>query len=312
MSLRPETRTSRDLAARVRADVVRMHRRGSNVGSAMSAADVLAVLYAGALRLPGTTDPSRDRLVLSKGHAAAALYAALARTGVIDPALLDDFLADGSPLTGHPPHGTVPGIDVATGSLGQGLAIAAGMAWAARTDGRGARAFVVLGDGECQEGSVWEAAALASRLRLDNLVAIVDANGLQGYDRVADVDGGLALAPRFEAFGWAARETDGHDHDALRAVLEQVPFAPGRPSAIIARTVKGRGVRDMEDRLGWHYFNVSEADLPRFIAEIDGCVTPPARPSDPSSGGPRRRQRRGPRARAGRGPTGPLCGGGEP
>jgi len=246
-----------------------MHRRGTNVGSAMSVADILAVLYFDVMNVNSPDDPLRDRFVLSKGHAVSALYAALAHKGFLDPAMLSRYLTDGSPLTGHPCAGNVPGIDVSTGSLGHGLPIAAGMAWAAKKDGRPYRIFVLMGDGEQQEGTVWEGATLAARLGLDNLVAIVDANRLQGYDRTDVIMPVDTLAGKWAAFGWAVEEADGHDVRQLRKVLRKAPFAAGRPSVVIAHTIKGKGVAEMEDQLGWHYFSVPEDKVSPFCDELD-------------------------------------------
>ena len=258
------------IAAEIRKDVVRMHRKGSNVGSALSAADILAALYFEVMDLGSPDDPARDRFILSKGHAAAALYATLARRGLLDRARLDDFLADGSPLTGHPTAGGVPGVEVSTGSLGHGLPIAAGMALAAKRARRAHRVYVLLGCGEMQEGSVWEGAMLAARLGLDNLVAIIDANNLQGYGRAEEIQPVETFAPKLEAFGWAARQVDGHDGAALCQALRAAPFTPGAPSALVARTVKGKGVAEMEDQLGWHYFNVPDEKLEPFLRELNG------------------------------------------
>lgn len=257
------------LAADIRKAVVTMHQKGTNVGSAMSAADILAALYFDVMNIPAPDDPGRDRFVLSKGHAAAALYATLALKGFINPALLKDWLADGSPLTGHPSRGAVPGIEASTGSLGHGLPIAVGLARAAQLDRLPWRVFVLVGCGELQEGSVWEGAMLAPRLRLDNLTLIVDANNLQGYGRAADIQPISTFAPKFEAFGWAAREVDGHDHAKLASTLRSVPFTPGRPSAVIAHTIKGKGVAEMEDKLGWHYYSVPREKLQAFLDELD-------------------------------------------
>lgn len=259
------------IAAEIRKDIVRMHRRGSNVASAMSAADILTVLYFDTLNIPAPQAPSRDRFILSKGHAAAALYATLAHRGFFDRSKLSEFMTDGSDLTGHPTAGKVPGIDVSTGSLGHGLPIAVGLAVAARSGGDAFRIFVLMGCGEMQEGSVWEGAMQAARLRLDNIVAIIDANGLQGYGRTNDIQPVNTLAAKLEAFGWKVREVDGHDHAALSAVLRSAPFAPARPSAVVAHTIKGKGVAEMEDRLEWHYFNVPEGKLDAFLKELDGA-----------------------------------------
>ncbi len=266
----PMTRDLPAIATRLRKDIVRMHRVGSNVASAMSAADIIAVLYFDVMNIAAPNDPARDRFILSKGHAASALYAALAQKGFLDPAELERYCADGSPLTGHPTAGRVPGVEVSLGSLGHGLPIAAGLAWAAKQDAAAYRVFVLLGDGELQEGSCWEGVALAARLGLDNLVAVVDANGLQGYGRVADIQPIETFAPKLAAFGWGVREVDGHDLSALHDALSAVQIETGRPSAVIARTVKGKGVAEMEGDLGWHYYNVPPEKLQAFLEELDG------------------------------------------
>lgn len=261
--------SSAKLAVAIRRQVVAMQRLGTGVGSALSAVDLLVVLYFEVMRITAPTDPERDRFILSKGHAAAALYAVLAARGFIDHALLAGFLTDGSPLTGHPSHDGLPGVEVSTGSLGHGLPIGVGLALAGQRDERSWRVFVLMGDGELQEGSVWEGAQLASRLRLDNLVAIVDVNGLQGYDRVEALTPLAALADKWRAFGWEVREIDGHDHREIARGLGPVSRGSGRPLAVLARTVKGKGVREMEDQLGWHYFSVPPEKLAAFDAELE-------------------------------------------
>lgn len=257
------------LAREVRQDVIRMQQRGTGVGSALSVVDLLVVLYFEAMVYPSPSHPDRDRFILSKGHAAAALYAVLARKGVIDPKLLAGFLTEESPLTGHPVRGSLPGIEVSTGSLGHGLPIACGLAQAARLDAKGYRVFVLLGDGELQEGSVWEGAALASRLGLDNLVMLVDVNGLQGYDRVDAIMPTARIGDKLRAFGWQVQEIDGHDHGRISQALGACPLTKGVPTAIVARTVKGKGVKEMEDQLGWHYFSVPAAKVDQFVAEVE-------------------------------------------
>lgn len=263
-------RTVEEIARQVRKDVVRMHRTGSNVGGAMSAADILAVLYFQVMNIDAPDDPNRDRFIMSKGHCVSALYSALSQKGFFDCSRLEEYCVDGRSLTGHPSRGAVPGIEASSGSLGHGLPMAVGMAWAAAKDGLPWRTFVLMGDGECQEGSVWEGAMTAARLRLSNLVAIVDANNIQGYGRCEDIQPRDTLAPKFEAFGWGVRVTDGHDCGALGRALRETPFVPGRPSAVIAKTVKGKGIEEMEDTLEWHYFSVPEDKLPRFLDELDG------------------------------------------
>lgn len=264
--MRPDLR---DIAREIRRRVLRMHRVGPNVGSAMSCADILAALYFEVMDVPAPQAPGRDRFVLSKGHAASALYATLALRGFIDEALLEGYLRDGSPLAGHPARGAIPGVEVSTGSLGHGLPIGVGLAHAAKLDGADWRTFVLMGDGECQEGSVWEGAMMAARLGLDNLVAIVDANGLQGYARTDEILPRAALRGILEAFGWAAVDADGHDPEGLARALAGPPLAAGRPTAIVAHTVKGKGVAEMEDALGWHYYSVPAAKLPAFLSELD-------------------------------------------
>jgi transketolase len=246
-----------EFARRIRAHVVRMANRAgsSHVGSSLSMAEILAVLYGGVLRVEPRRegDPLRDRLILSKGHACAGLYAALAERGFFPLDWLESFYVDGARLAGHATAGDIPGVEVSTGSLGHGLPIACGMAKAAKVDGAGFRAFALLSDGECDEGSTWEAALFAAHHRLDNLVAIVDYNKIQSLGHVADVLKLDPLAEKWRAFGWSAREVDGHDPEALRAALESVPFEPGRPSCLVAHTIKGKGVSFMEGELAWHY-----------------------------------------------------------
>lgn len=260
-----------DFARRIRAHALRMvyAAKSSHIGSCLSIADILAVLYAGVLRVdpqrPG--DPDRDRFILSKGHAAAILYAALAESGFFSIDLLDSYCRDGSALTGHVSHG-VAGVEVSTGSLGHGLPIAVGMALAMRADRRPGRVFCLLSDGECDEGSNWEAILFAPHHRIDNLVAIVDFNKIQSFGRVSEVLDLEPFADKWRAFGWHTIELDGHDLAALDAALTAVPAAAGKPTAIIAHTVKGRGVSFMEDRLEWHYRSPSGDQLAQALAEI--------------------------------------------
>ena len=226
---------------------------GSHIGAVLSVADILAVLYADVLQFDAT-DPAwdgRDRLILSKGHAGAALYAALAECGFFDVAELKTHYQNGSRLSGHVSH-AVPGVDFSTGSLGHGLSVAAGRALAAKQDGKTFRSFAVLGDGECNEGSVWEAAAFANHFRLDNLVAIVDYNHMQSMDfcnNTLEVD----MARRWAGYGWRVAEIDGHDHNALREALLSTDNTDNKPTVVIANTVKGKGISFMENDLLWHY-----------------------------------------------------------
>lgn len=266
-------RTDQDLAGlsrRVRASVVRMAYAGRtpHVGSALSCVDVLTALYGDVLRVdprnPG--DPARDRFILSKGHGCMALYAVLAECGFFPASVLDEYARDGGRLPEHPSPGAVPGIDVATGSLGHGLPVGAGLALAAKRHGRDHRVFVLLSDAECFEGSVWEAALFAAGHQLDNLVVIVDDNNFSAMGRTREALG--SLLEKWKAFGWEAREVDGHDLGGLRDQLGAVS-RQSRPSAIIARTVKGKGVSFMEDDLEWHYRPPSADDVRRALEELE-------------------------------------------
>jgi len=211
-------------------------------------ADLLAVLYGRVLRIgPGTIDwAQRDRFVLSKGHACAALYAVLGELDFFPLEWLEGFYQDGSPLAGHVTHAGVPGVEVSTGALGHGLSMACGMALAGQRDTADYKVFTLLSDGECDEGSVWEAALFAPHHRLDNLVAIVDYNKIQSLAPVQEVLDLEPLGAKWRSFGWAVREIDGHDLEAIDAALGHIPFEAGRPSCVIAHTVKGKGVSFME------------------------------------------------------------------
>jgi transketolase len=243
--------------------------RASHVGSCFSAADLLAVLYGAVLRFDAARPswPERDRFLLSKGHAGAIVYAALAEMGFFSREWLDRYCEDGSPLAGHITHHNVPGVEASTGSLGHGLSIGCGMALAGRADRRGYRVFVLLSDGECDEGSTWEPVLFAGHHRLDNLTAIVDHNGIQSLGYVKDIIALEPFAEKWRSFGWQTQEIDGHDHDAILAALRSANI--GVPRAIIARTVKGKGVSFMEDQLAWHYKSVNDAQLASALREIE-------------------------------------------
>ena len=224
---------------------------GSHIGAVMSVADIMGVLYADVLRYRADEPKwdGRDRIVMSKGHAGAALYAALAECGFFPVEELLTYYQNGSRLSGHISH-KVPGVDLSTGSLGHGLGVAVGMAVAAKQDKKTHRVFAVLGDGECNEGSVWEAAQTAAHFQLNNLVAIVDHNHMQSLDYCERTIDCGAMAERWRAFGWNVIELNGHDHDALRTALTTVS---DKPTAIVAHTVKGKGIPFMEMDILWHY-----------------------------------------------------------
>jgi len=257
-------------ARRIRAHALRMvfKARSSHIGSCLSMADILAVLYTRIMRI----DPAqpqlaeRDRLIVSKGHAAAIIYATLAERGYFPAADLDTFGANGSILTGHISH-AVPGIEVSTGSLGHGLPIAVGMALAAKAAGRTRRIYCLLSDGECDEGSNWEAILFSPHHKLDNLIVIVDFNKIQSFGRTSEVLNLEPFADKWRAFGWDTLEVDGHDLAALEQGFT-APATPGKPRVLIAHTIKGRGVSFMEDKLEWHYKSPSDEQLNAALAEI--------------------------------------------
>jgi transketolase len=259
------------LARAARAHALRMTHaaKSSHIGSCLSMADILGVLYADVLRVRPREPawPGRDRLVVSKGHGAAVVYAVLAERDFFPVADLDGYCRAGSPLTGHINH-HVRGVDVSTGSLGHGLPIGCGLALGARRSGEAWRVFTILSDGELDEGSNWEAVLFAQHHGLDNLVAIVDYNRIQSFGRVSEVLELEPLAAKWRSFNWGVREVDGHDHDALVAALRAVPFAAGRPSVLVAHTVKGRGVPFMEDDLLWHYRSADADELARALRAL--------------------------------------------
>ena len=260
------------LAKRIRLRTLRMidAARSSHLGSAFSMADLLAVLYSRILRIdPKRPEwPERDRFILSKGHASAPLYAALADRGFFPAEWLGDFYQNGSRLSGHATHAGVPGVELSTGSLGHGLPVACGMALAGKRDGKAWRVFALLSDGECDEGSTWEAILFAGHHRLDNLTAIVDYNKIQSLGTVKQV---LDLEPfgaKWRAFGWAVREIDGHNIEQIERALTTIPCEPGKPTCILAHTVKGKGVSFMEDKLLWHYRAPDREELAGALSEL--------------------------------------------
>jgi transketolase len=233
-----------------------------HIGSALSVVEILVALFRVMDGEPGQQE--RDRLVFSKGHAALALYAALQLSGRLSREDLETYCGDGTLLGTHPEH-ALPGVDFSTGSLGHGLSLGAGAALAARLQGSDRRAFVLVSDAECNEGSLWEAAMFAAHQGLGKLTAIVDANGQQALGYTRDVLDLEPLAQRFAAFGWGTDEVDGHDVDALVHALER---RGDSPRAIVARTTFGKGVSYMEGLVKWHYWPMSDADFERALAEV--------------------------------------------
>lgn len=237
----------------------------------MSMADIIAVLYGAILRVRAEEPewPERDRFVLSKGHAGAGVYAALAESGFFPVEELKTHYQDGSRLSGHVSHKGVPGVELSTGSLGHGLSVATGMAYAAKLAGSDRRVFVVQSDGECDEGSVWEAVMFASHHGLDNLTVVVDYNKIQSLAPVAET---LALEPfadKWTAFGWSAEHVDGHDHESLHRALGTLPRVAGRPTCVLADTTKGKGVSFMESSVLWHYRTPQGEEYDAAVAELE-------------------------------------------
>ena len=266
-----------EFARSIRIATLRMvHRAGSShIASAYSIADILAVLYGPVGRLQvRPTEPSwpeRDRFILSKGHACAGLYASLALAGFFSVKSLDEYGTDGSYFMSHASH-RVPGVELSTGSLGHGLPVGCGFAYGSRLQNQNWRTVVVLSDGELDEGSNWEAILFAGHHRLDQLWAVVDVNGIQSLgatDAIMDLE---PLGAKFEAFGWAVVEVDGHDIASLQAALDlNRPPQPGKPTAVIARTTKGKGVGFMEDSVMWHYKSPNDEQLHAALAELEGA-----------------------------------------
>jgi transketolase len=253
---------SRQLRARI---IETSHRtKTPHLGSCLSCVDILIAAYFDVLRIDprNPRDPDRDRFILSKGHAAPALFQVLAMRGLYDNKLLNNYGEDGSIFAEHPPTpNELPGIEAATGSLGHGLPLGLGMAYAGRLQKRDYRVFVVLGDGECNEGSVWEAAMLAPRLGLDRVMVIVDYNKWQATARSNETMALAPLADKWRAFGWEATEVDGHNLGALLQLMQKLPSGSGKPVALVAHTVKGKGVSFMEDNNNWHYRTPNESEL---------------------------------------------------
>ena len=247
----------KDLAKKLRIDVLMMTQRArsSHIGSNFSMIEILSVLYSCVMDFdPSNPEwPDRDRFVLSKGHACAALYAVLAEKGFFPRSWLDTFYLDGSQLAGHATRNGVPGIEVSTGSLGHGLSMAVGMALAAKRSDENHRVFCLLSDGECDEGSTWEAILFATQHRLDNLVAVVDYNKIQSMGRIEEVLELEPFAEKWRSFGWSVKEIDGHDFESLLDAFQELPLESGKPSCVLAHTIKGKGVSFMENSLLWHY-----------------------------------------------------------
>lgn len=245
-----------------------------HIGGSFSAMDILTELYFEEMRIDPAAPraPGRDRFVLSKGHCTPALYSILALRGYFPEKDLELFRSIKGHMSGHPDMAHVPGVDMSTGSLGQGISAAVGMALAGKLDGAPYRVYALLGDGEVEEGEVWEAAMSAAKYGLDNLCAIVDVNGLQIDGRTADVMPSEPLDRKFAAFNWHVIRVDGHDFDALRAAFAEARQVKGQPTVLIAKTVKGKGVSFMENDAGWHGKAPNAEQYEKAMAELDAAV----------------------------------------
>lgn len=262
----------KEISKSIRRNIVEMiyHAKSGHPGGSLSIADILAVLYFEEMNVD-SKDPKkedRDRLVLSKGHAAPAVYSALMEKGYIDKSLVTELRKFGSPLQGHPDLKKLPGIDMSTGSLGQGLSAAQGMALSAKMFNKSYRVYAILGDGEIQEGQIWEAVMSAPHFKLDNLVAILDYNNLQIDGKVSDVMPVEPISSKFEAFNWHVINIDGHNFDQIREALAEAKSVKGKPTIIIAKTQKGKGVSFMEDNAGWHGKAPNKEEFEKAMEEL--------------------------------------------
>jgi transketolase len=255
---------------RIRRIILEQSKRAhvGHIGSALSIADIIAALYGNVLNIPGPGDPGRDRFVLSKGHSALALYAALYLKGWLTEEMLNTYCTDGSLLGVHPEHALV-GVDFSTGSLGQGLSMGAGAALAARLEKSSRRVFVLVSDAECNEGSLWEAVMFAAHHRLSSLIAIVDLNGQQALGYTQQVLNLSPMAERWRAFGWEVCEVNGHDVFAIKRSIHGLDTCSGPPHVLIAHTVFGKGVSYMESQIKWHYWPMSDEEYGQALKEIE-------------------------------------------
>lgn len=268
-----EVRYIREKARQLRIDILKMITKANSghTGGSLSIADVMALLYFHEMHVDPAQPamPDRDRLVLSKGHGAPCLYAALAEKGYFPKEWLDHLRQEGAVLQGHPDMKHTPGVDMTTGSLGQGFSAACGMALAGKIDGASWRVYAILGDGELEEGQIWEAAMFAHHYKLDHLTALVDNNGLQIDGKITDVMSPVPIDEKFAAFGWHVIHADGHDVEALHEALEEARTVSGQPTVIIMKTIKGKGVPEVEGQVGWHGKAPTEEQCEHFLKEVE-------------------------------------------
>lgn len=251
------------------------HPQAGHPGGSLSIADILSVLYFDKMNVSPdkAKDPDRDRFVLSKGHCSPALYGALAEKGFIPKEDIKTFRHIDSYLQGHPDMKSVPGVDMSTGSLGQGISAACGMALAGKVDKKDYRVYSILGDGETEEGQVWEAAMFGAHYKLDNLTIFVDFNGLQIDGDITKVMNPTPLDEKFEAFGWNVITIDAHDYDQIKDAVEKAKTVKGKPTAIIAKSIKGKGVSFMENNASWHGVAPNEEQYKQAMAELDAKLS---------------------------------------
>jgi transketolase len=258
-------------AKKIRGHCLRMTNGGKSghIGSMLSMADIIAVLYGSILNINADQPKcdTRDRFILSKGHGGAAVYAALAEKGFFPKDWLSTYYKNAGKLSGHISH-YVPGVEFSTGSLGHGLSVAAGMALVAKQTNKKHRIFCVMSDGDVDEGSTWEAIMFAAQHRMDNLVAIVDYNRIQALGKVEDIIELEPFADKIRAFGWAVKQIDGHDCNQIEETLSCIPFEPAKPSFVIAKTIKGKGVSFLENTVSCHYHAITQADLKEGLRQI--------------------------------------------
>lgn len=258
----------------IRKDIVSMltESASGHPGGSLSIADIMAVLFFKEMNIDisNPKDPNRDRFVLSKGHAAPALYSALARKGYFEVDELKTLRQINSRLQGHPNMNDLPGIDMSTGSLGQGISAAVGMALAGKLDKKDYRVYAIMGDGELEEGQVWEASMSAAHYKLDNLTAFIDNNGLQIDGNIEDVMNPGPIDKKFEAFGWNVLKINGHDYDEIINAISKAKEFKGKPTAVICSTIKGKGVSFMENQAGWHGTAPSKEQCEQALKEIGG------------------------------------------
>ena len=261
-----------ELAYFIRINAIKMvhHARASHIGGILSCADLIAVLYNDVANLDpkNPKNDKRDRIILSKGHNGAAVYVALAKLGFFDEKLLETYGDDGSIFSCHISHKSVPGVEISTGSLGQGVCVACGMAIDAKRKNKKHKIYAIVGDGECNEGSVWETIMLAAQCKLDNFTVIVDSNKQQAMGDVSNIISNEPFADKWKAFGWEVIEvSDGHNHDMLRTAFNAAHN--GKPKVIIAKTIKGKGVSFMENQLLWHYRDPQGEYYEKALEEIE-------------------------------------------